>query len=37
HAPTEMINIIMGTIILFTAIPLMFRIIKSRFKSKGGK
>ncbi|OXZ37556.1 ABC transporter permease [Finegoldia magna] len=37
HAPTEMINIIMGTIILFTAIPLMFRIIKSRFKNKGGK
>ncbi len=37
HAPTEMINIIMGTIILFTAIPLMFRIIKSKFKKKGGK
>ncbi|WP_297812553.1 ABC transporter permease [uncultured Finegoldia sp.] len=37
HAPTEMINIIMGTIILFTAIPLMFKIIKSRFKKKGGK
>lgn len=40
--PTELINIIIGTIILFTAIPLVFRIIKakrakSKNKSKVGK
>ena len=30
--PTELINIIIGTIILFTAVPLIFRIIKARRK-----
>ena len=32
--PTELINIIIGTIILFTAVPLIFRIIKARRKMK---
>lgn len=40
--PSELINIIIGTIILFTAIPLVFRILKakmtkSRKKSQVGK
>lgn len=32
--PTELINIIIGTIILFTAIPLVFRIIKAKNKRR---
>ena len=31
--PSELISIIIGTIILFTAVPLIFRIIKARIKS----
>ena len=32
--PTELINIIIGTIILFTAVPLIFRIIKAKRKMR---
>lgn len=39
--PSELISIIIGTIILFTAIPLIFRILKAKmnkkFKRKAGK
>lgn len=36
HAPTEMIQIIIGTIILFSAMPMMFKILKAKL-NKGGK
>ena len=32
--PTELINIIIGTIILFTAVPLIFRIIRAKFRKR---
>ncbi|MDU4715941.1 MAG: ABC transporter permease, partial [Anaerococcus sp.] len=32
--PSELISIIIGTIILFTAIPLIFRIIKAKVNKK---
>lgn len=32
--PTEIINIIIGTIILFTAVPLVFRIIRAKHKNR---
>lgn len=32
--PSELINIIIGTIILFTAVPLVFRIIKAKRKNR---
>ena len=32
--PTELINIIIGTIILFTAVPLVFRIIRAKFRNR---
>lgn len=32
--PSELINIIIGTIILFTAVPLIFRIIRAKGKNK---
>lgn len=36
HAPTEMIQIIIGTIILFSAMPLLFKVIKAK-ADKGNK
>ncbi len=35
--PSEIISIIIGTIILFTAVPLVFRIIKAKIRSKKAK
>lgn len=35
--PSEIISIIIGTIILFTAVPLVFRIIKAKIRSKNSK
>lgn len=32
--PTEIINIIIGTIILFTAVPLVFRIIRAKHRNR---
>ena len=32
--PTEIINIIIGTIILFTAVPLVFRIIRAKSRNR---
>ncbi len=32
--PTELINIIIGTIILFTAVPLVFRIIRAKSRNR---
>ncbi|MDO4594039.1 MAG: ABC transporter permease [Tissierellia bacterium] len=36
QVPTELINIIMGTIIIFTAIPLVFKIIRAKVRKKRG-
>ena len=35
--PSEIISIIIGTIILFTAVPLVFRIIKAKIRKKNSK
>lgn len=35
--PSELISIIIGTIILFTAIPLIFKIIKAKIRKRGNK
>lgn len=35
--PSEIISIIIGTIILFTAVPLVFRIIKAKIRNKKNK
>ena len=35
--PSEIISIIIGTIILFTAVPLVFRIIKAKIRNKKTK
>lgn len=35
--PSELISIIIGTIILFTAIPLIFRILKAKLRKRGNK
>ncbi|MDY3006665.1 ABC transporter permease [Anaerococcus porci] len=35
--PSELISIIIGTIILFTAIPLIFKIIKAKLRKRGNK
>ncbi|WP_105301149.1 ABC transporter permease [Anaerococcus marasmi] len=35
--PSEIISIIIGTIILFTAVPLVFRIIKAKIRNKNSK
>lgn len=34
RAPTEMIDIVIGSIILFSAMPLLFRILRRKFKRK---
>ena len=36
QVPSELINIIMGTIIIFTSIPLVFKIIKAKRNRKRG-
>lgn len=35
--PSEIISIIIGTIILFTAVPLVFRIIKAKMRNKNSQ
>lgn len=35
-APTEMIDIVIGSIILFSAMPLLFRVLRSKFKRNKG-
>lgn len=37
HAPTELINIIIGTIILFTSMPLLFKVIKAKMSRRKNK
>lgn len=37
QVPSEVISIIMGTIIVFTAIPLVFKILRAKFNKRRGK